>query len=242
MVLLALGCLVIGGARLEAAKTATPSKTSGVSCKTCHAAGLASLVPKGHPPVKGNDLASCTACHKPDLAGTVKKNTFSSRMHLAHLPPKGKVDCLVCHRWTPGKSFGLVGMKESWGAPTKEEMGLVKEIFASWAGSNFTDHLHARAGVGCITCHGKDEAFPRRMQRWRTNVPGLPRAYGQTGIENRAEGFQGSQSSQVPPGGYRLHRLPQGPCGLDGVLPGVSSDLQDDHPWGGRGKIEEVRC
>jgi len=161
IVLLALGCLVIGGASLEAAKTATPSKASKVSCKTCHAAGFATLVPKGHPPVQGNDLASCTVCHKPDLAGTVKKNTFSTRMHLAHLPPKGKVDCLVCHRWTPGKSFGLVGMKESWGAPTKEDMGLVKEIFTSWAGSNFTDHLHARAGVGCITCHGRDEALPK---------------------------------------------------------------------------------
>jgi len=32
----------------------------------------------------------------------------------------------------------------------------MKEIFASWAGSKYTDNLHAKAGIACANCHGKD--------------------------------------------------------------------------------------
>lgn len=149
VVLLIATVILFGDRDAEAAK---PAK---MSCKTCHA-DFASVLPKGHPPVKGNDLASCTSCHKPDLSGSGEKNVFSAKMHLAHLAPKGKLDCFTCHRWTPGKNFGLIGHKESWGAPTKEDMALMKEIFTSWAGATHTDNLHAKSGVTCILCHGKD--------------------------------------------------------------------------------------
>jgi len=35
-------------------------------------------------------------------------------------------------------------------------MALMKEIFSSWAGSNFMDNFHARAGIACTQCHGKE--------------------------------------------------------------------------------------
>ena len=140
-------------------RTAEAAKPAAASCQTCHA-DFASLLPKGHPPVKGTDLAACTSCHAPDLAGTAQKNAFSARMHRAHVAPKGSLDCTACHTWTPGKNFGLIGQKGSWGAPKKDDMVLLKEIFSSWAGSNYTDNLHARAGIACTQCHGKELPKP----------------------------------------------------------------------------------
>lgn len=147
--LFCLTYVLTGNRSVEAAK---PEEAS---CQRCHA-DFASVLPKGHPPVKGTNPAACTTCHKIDFEGKAEKNAFSSRMHLAHLPPKGSLDCTVCHAWTPGKSFGLIGQKGSWGAPNKEDMDLMKEIFKSWTGSNYMDNLHARAGIGCAQCHGKD--------------------------------------------------------------------------------------
>ena len=152
LVMAALLCLPYFVSGNRAAEAAKPAVTS---CQTCHA-DFADLLPKGHPPAKGTDLAACTSCHAPDLAGTSQKNAFSSRMHRAHVAPKGSLDCLACHTWTPGKSFGLIGQKGSWGAPKKDDMVLLKEIFTSYAGSNYTDNLHARAGIACAQCHGKD--------------------------------------------------------------------------------------
>lgn len=163
VVALTLGYAAVEGNRVEAAKPAKTAKATKApaqaktSCKTCHA-DFSSLVPQGHPPVKGNELSSCTVCHQPGMPGTEKKNAFSARIHLGHLPPRGKIDCLTCHFWSAGKTFGLIGSKESWGAPGKEEMELLKEIYGSWAASAYTDNMHAKASVTCANCHGKE--FP----------------------------------------------------------------------------------
>ena len=37
-------------------------------------------------------------------------------------------------------------------------MTMTKQVFVSWASSNYTDNLHARAGIMCSQCHGKDIA------------------------------------------------------------------------------------
>jgi len=130
------------------------AKPVAVSCKTCHA-NFSSVILKGHPPVKGNDLMTCMTCHQPDYSGNTKRNSYATRIHIAHIPPKGKVDCLVCHKFSPGKHFGLVGKKESWGTPGKEDFDLMKELFSSWAGSEYMDNLHAKVGTTCVNCHGK---------------------------------------------------------------------------------------
>jgi hypothetical protein len=149
--ILALICLFSENRAVEAAK---PIKAAKTNCATCHA-DFSSVLPKGHAAVKGKDLSACTSCHVPDLAGSAKKNGFASRMHIAHTPPKGSLDCAACHTWSPGKSFGLVGQKGSWGAPKNDDMTLLKQILGSWAGSSYTDNLHARAGMSCAQCHGK---------------------------------------------------------------------------------------
>jgi len=136
-------------------RTAEAAKPAAASCQACHA-DFTSVLPKGHPPAKGTGLAACTSCHAPDLTGIAKKNAFSSRMHTAHVGPKGSLDCTACHTWVPNKRFGLIGQKWSWGAPKKEDMDLMKEIFISWANSGHTDTLHAKAGIVCTQCHGKE--------------------------------------------------------------------------------------
>jgi CDGSH-type Zn-finger protein len=135
-------------------RPAEAAKPAAASCRSCHA-DFASLLPQGHPPAQGTNLAACTSCHVPDREGTAKKNAFSSRLHKAHVVPKGPLDCTACHTWVPGKNFGLIGQKGYWGAPTKEEMGLMKQIFTSWASSSYTDNLHAKVGIACAQCHGK---------------------------------------------------------------------------------------
>jgi len=139
------------GAGGRAAWAAPPPKAS---CKGCHA-DFASVLPKGHPAVKGTAPGACASCHAPDLAAKKKENAYSARMHRAHVPPKGELECTACHTWVPGKRFGLIGRKGSFGAPDKEQMALLKEIFASWAGSEHTAGLHAEAGIVCSQCHGK---------------------------------------------------------------------------------------
>ncbi len=151
-VLLATVVAIPGGKADGAAQKA------GVACSSCHA-DLKAVVSKTHPPVTGNDLASCLQCHAPDMGGEAKKNPFSVKIHAGHVPPKGSLDCLTCHTWTPGKSFGLIGMKESWGAPSKEDMDLLREIYSTLAKDEYTAKLHANRGVACSSCHGK--ALPK---------------------------------------------------------------------------------
>lgn len=92
------------------------------------------------------------------MTGKAAPNAFSAGLHRAHQGPKYKVDCTICHTWVLGKSFGLLGQKELWGKLTKEDMGVMKKMFASWADSPYLDSLHAKKNVTCIGCHGKDLA------------------------------------------------------------------------------------
>lgn len=136
------------------ARTAGAASPPKGNCRECHA-NIASVLPKGHPPAKGTGIAACTACHVPDLEGKLPRNEYSARMHLAHIPPKGDLECSACHSWVPRRSFGLIGRKGSWGAPSRNEMALLEEIFVSWAGAEHTAGLHAGAGIVCSQCHGK---------------------------------------------------------------------------------------
>jgi len=149
--LMALLCLYIGGGSVEAAKPA--AKVSKTSCAACHPE-LSAVVPKGHPPVKGSDIAACLGCHKPDASGKADKNKVSTGLHRAHVGEGGKLDCMSCHTWKPGKSFGLQGQKVSFGSPTKDELEVMKKVFASWKSSGYTDSLHNKANIVCGGCHG----------------------------------------------------------------------------------------
>lgn len=124
------------------------------SCKGCHAEWT-SVLPQGHPAAKGSTLAACTSCHAPDFTGAARKSRYSARLHQAHVAPKGALACKSCHTVVPSRSFGLVGVKGSWGAPNKDDLALLEEVMVSWAGSDATDSLHAKAGIGCAACHGK---------------------------------------------------------------------------------------
>jgi hypothetical protein len=155
-ILLSLLCVLVDN---PVAETAKPVRGGAVKqtkslCNTCHT-DLSAVVPQGHPAVKGNALTLCITCHVPDMTGEAKKNGFSSRMHKAHIPPKGTLECTSCHSWVPGKNFGLLGHKGSWGSPKKDDMALMKKMFASWANSTFTDNLHAKVDIACAQCHGK---------------------------------------------------------------------------------------
>ena len=133
---------------------AVAGKSAKVSCNSCHA-DIQTVLPKDHPKTKGEGIAACTSCHKPNFAGEARKSPFSARMHRAHAGGKAGVECTACHAWVPGKSFGLTGAKGSWGAPTGEQMDGLKKAFASWAGSEYTDRLHGKQGIVCAGCHGK---------------------------------------------------------------------------------------
>lgn len=137
--------------RTEAAKKELAQK----SCTACHA-DFASLLPKTHPPVKGDTLNACMECHAPGERGKAEPNKFAARLHLAHLKGQVKADCLVCHSWQPDKSFGLVGIPKSYGAPSQEDMDLMKQMFTSAAESVYLDARHVSKDVTCAGCHGKD--------------------------------------------------------------------------------------
>ncbi len=156
-VFLIVGLFLSGNGKVDAAK---PSKAAAkkVSCVSCHA-DFSSVLPKGHAEVKGNDLASCVECHRPDFTGKAQRNAFSTRMTLPTLESK---QARTAAPATPGcpKSFGLIGIKGSWGTPTKGDMVLIKQEFTSWTKSGFTDNLHAKGAVDCSGCHGKELPKP----------------------------------------------------------------------------------
>ena len=151
LITLALLCLV-----LSPAASAKPSESQASDgCAGCHA-DLSSVLPKGHPAVNGTGLASCLTCHSLGQAGEAKKNGFSTRIHVTHAGPQLHLECVACHSYVSGKSFGLIGQSISWGAPKDEDMAIIKEVFASWVNSSYTDHLHAEAMIDCAGCHGKE--------------------------------------------------------------------------------------
>lgn len=147
---IAAACLLLGAPLAGPARAAPP----GDACTACHP-DLSKTLPQKHKAVRGNGMASCTPCHATGQSGEAETNGFSTRLHLTHVPPAVKGDCAACHRIVPGKSFGLIGQPFSWGAPKPADLKLLKEEFASWANSDFTDHLHAKASVDCAGCHGK---------------------------------------------------------------------------------------
>ncbi|HVO67234.1 MAG TPA: cytochrome c3 family protein [Syntrophales bacterium] len=145
----------IAEAAKPANKGADTGKAAKASCADCHT-DFASVLPKNHPEVKEKEITACITCHEPDVSGKAVKNPFSAKIHVAHLSSKANLDCIVCHTWVPGKSFGVIGGKDSLGAPTQDNLALMKKVFTSWASSGYMDNLHAKADIVCAGCHGKD--------------------------------------------------------------------------------------
>jgi len=156
LITLALLCLVL---RPAASAKPSNSQTPSDGCAACHA-DFSSVLPKEHAAVNGAGLASCIPCHSLGQVGEAKKNGFSTRIHLAHAGPQPQLECTACHSYVSGKSFGLISQDVSWGAPKDEDMAIMKEVFASWVNSSYTDHLHAQAMIDCAGCHGKELPLP----------------------------------------------------------------------------------
>ena len=140
------GYLAAGGEAWAAQKSS--------SCPACHN-DLKSVLPKDHASVSGKDIAVCLTCHTPGSPEKPGPNPFGARLHRAHIDSQTSVDCLTCHAWVAGKSFGLVKLKGSWGNPSRKTMDLMKKTAYSWSTSSFLDALHAKRNVTCAGCHGK---------------------------------------------------------------------------------------
>jgi hypothetical protein len=156
--ILAFGLVAFGlsliGSSCKAGWAAPAAKPSSIACTGCHG-DFKSVLPSQHPPVTGADIAACLSCHGPSSPDKAAANPFAARIHRPHTGPKAKVDCLLCHTWTPGKSFGLAKQKGSWGPLSKQGMELLKQMTASWSDSPYLDAFHARKNVTCAGCHGK---------------------------------------------------------------------------------------
>jgi hypothetical protein len=124
------------------------------SCSACHR-NLQSTLPQGHASVSGRDILVCLPCHGPRDPEKPESNSFGARIHRAHSRSQRKGDCLICHTWVPGKSFGLVNQKGSWGTPSRKAMDLILQTLYSWSNSSFLDSFHGKENITCGGCHGK---------------------------------------------------------------------------------------
>jgi len=131
------------------------ARISKASCVSCHP-DLSGLLPKDHPQAKAGGIGACLGCHKPEMSGKPRKSAFSSALHRAHSGNDARMDCMICHTWTPGRRFGLVGSKVSFGTPSKDQLQEMKSIVTSWVRSGYTDSLHGKANVFCGGCHGSE--------------------------------------------------------------------------------------
>lgn len=140
---------------LSPAASAAPQKTSlskQQSCTGCHGE-FSSVLPAKHPRVTGKDISACMSCHVPDPQNKAATEPYSSKLHLSHMQPDAKLDCLTCHTWKPGKTFGVKGAKKPLGTLTTEGMDQIRQIFASWASSKYLDAHHGKKNVTCSACH-----------------------------------------------------------------------------------------
>ncbi len=154
IVLIALCAVLCLPVSARGGAAAAKPVVKGKSCAACHAR-FADVLPQGHAAVKGAGIGACLGCHKPDVSRKEPANKFSASLHRAHAGDDAKTDCLMCHTFTPGKRFGLVGQTLSFGAPTKADLQEMKKALASWKTSGCTDSLHGKANVVCGGCHGK---------------------------------------------------------------------------------------
>jgi hypothetical protein len=153
LMLVALCAIVCFLGRVEAyAATGVESKGS-LSCVSCHAS-FSPLVPAEHPAVTGKDIKACISCHAVKISESAEPAVFSSKMHRAHTGSSIGTDCSLCHMWTTGNQFSVIGSKTSWGAVSKKDMLLLKKVFASWSGTQYLDSIHAKNDVMCSGCHG----------------------------------------------------------------------------------------
>ncbi|MBU1565690.1 MAG: hypothetical protein KJ630_08680 [Proteobacteria bacterium] len=148
-------CVVIPTESAKAKKEMAKVLEKVKSCSDCHD-DFTNVLSAKHPSVKGNVLRVCMKCHAQEGKDMVKPNKFEARLHLAHLKSPVKADCLDCHTWQPGESFGLPGTTVSYGAPSQKDMILIKEIFASAIQSDYLDARHVLKGMTCATCNGRD--------------------------------------------------------------------------------------
>jgi len=151
-----LACLALLLGLLVVVNTADNSAWAAArpSCVGCHK-DFRTLLPGSHPAVSGKDIGACLACHPSSDATEPKPNPVSARLHRAHLVGKARVECTVCHAWTPGKRFGLPRQKVNWGKPSRKDLQALEQVFQSWATSSFLDALHAKQNVTCGGCHEK---------------------------------------------------------------------------------------
>lgn len=147
--------LIIPSEAAEEKKDTKKAVTEQKSCSACHD-DFTDVLSEKHPPVKGNVLTTCMKCHAPEGRGMTESKKFDASIHRTHLTSPIKVDCLDCHTFQPGRSFGLTGATVSYGAPSEEDMVLIKEIFTSAVESNFLDAVHFSANITCVSCHGID--------------------------------------------------------------------------------------
>ncbi len=143
---------VLLGLILPGGESRAATKNQPASCGACHR-DFKPLLPQDHAPVSGKDIKACLSCHPP--SSQAGANSFSARLHRAHVNAQARTECTLCHTWTPGKSFGLPGQKVSWGTPPREAMELIRRSAASWADSPFLDSRHGREKLMCSACHGQ---------------------------------------------------------------------------------------
>jgi hypothetical protein len=160
LLLVVLGLLLAANAAaLAAAKPAPRPAAARPTCTQCHKS-FDGVLPQGHPSVAGKDLTACLACHAPADSDKPAPNPFSAALHRAHEQGTTRLDCTFCHTWNPGKSFGLLGVKTSYGAPSKDDVAALKESVYSWVSSGYVDALHAKQNITCEACHGQSLPAP----------------------------------------------------------------------------------
>ncbi|PID75126.1 MAG: hypothetical protein CSB23_05305 [Deltaproteobacteria bacterium] len=143
---------------------ATESKDNNI-CLNCHDS-ISELLPEKHPELTIKTLERCMECHS--LRHSNKKNnnapTIAAQLHTIHLQPENNSQCTSCHAWECEKSFTLIGVKTSLGAPTKDDIEVMQEIMGAIPGSGNIDEMHMNKKISCSGCHGS------RLPRIEDNI------------------------------------------------------------------------
>jgi len=148
-------CLVVPTESAKAKKEMGKTVEKQKSCSACHD-DFTNILSAKHPPVKGNFLRVCMKCHAVQGKDMVKPNEFAAQLHRGHLKNPMNADCLDCHTWQPGRSFGLAGTTVTYGALSQEDLALIKKIFSSAVELDYLDARHVSKDITCAACHGKD--------------------------------------------------------------------------------------
>ena len=215
-----------------AACAVVPPKSASTGCNRCHDAA-ATLPPSIRPWQRGASRRASPA-------------TYPTRIRSSRTPSRhGCTGRIPGREWSapPATACGPTGASACSRCPRASatldllDLGRVKRAMESWATFPFLSGTHGvKRNLMCGACHAKQLIPDDNETTLNRRCVACHGTNAQVSAKLKARlNNPHIDPHAVAPRGHRLYRVPPGPCGLEGLLPGVSHQFR--HADSGRRQV-----